>query len=69
VFDLIKGRDIPIPLVDGPSFRILDRGGSLTVPLGHGFSGSTRLQLPGSPNHPDYNVMIKLDVLELLRRH
>jgi hypothetical protein len=67
-FDLIKGRDIPIPLVDGLSFRILDRGGSLTVPLGHGLSGSAGLQFPGAPSHPDYDIMIKLDVLELLRR-
>jgi hypothetical protein len=67
-FDLIKGRDIPIPGVDGLSFQILDRGGSVTVPLGHGFSGSTRLQFPGDASHPDYEVMIKLDVLEFLRR-
>jgi hypothetical protein len=68
-FDLIKGRDIPIPGVDGLSFRILDRGGSVTVPLGvPGLSGSARLQFPGDPSHPDYNVMINLDVLKLLRR-
>ena len=66
-FDLIKDRDIPIPLVDGLSFRILDRGGSVTVPLGHGFSGTTRLQFPGDASHPDYDVRINLDVLELLR--
>jgi hypothetical protein len=67
-FDLIKGRDIPIPGVDGLSFQILDRGGSVTVPLGHGFSGTARLQFPGVPNDPNYGVMINLDVLELLRR-
>jgi hypothetical protein len=67
-FDLIKGRDIPIPLVDGLSFQILDSGGSITVPLGHGLSGSARLQFPGAASHPDYNVMINLDVLEFLRR-
>jgi hypothetical protein len=66
-FDLIKGRDIPIPGADGLSFQILDSGGSITVPLGHGLSGSARLQFPGAPSHPDYNVMINLDVLELLR--
>lgn len=66
-FDFIKGRDIPIPFVDGLSFQILDRGGSVTVPFGHGFSGTTRLQFPGSAEHPDYDVTIKLDVLELLR--
>ncbi|HEY6221839.1 MAG TPA: hypothetical protein VIX13_04820, partial [Candidatus Eisenbacteria bacterium] len=67
-FDLIKGRDIPIPGVDGLSFQILDRGGAVTVPLGvPGLSGSARLQFPGAPSHPDYNVMINLDVLEFLR--
>ena len=67
-FDLIKGRDIPIPGVDGLSFQILDRGGSITAPLGvPGLSGSARLQFPGATSHPDYNVMINLDVLEFLR--
>jgi len=67
-FDLIKGRDIPIPFVDGLSFQILDWGGSITAPLGvPGLSGSARLQFPGAPSHPDYNVMINLNVLELLR--
>ncbi|MCM3874994.1 MAG: hypothetical protein NEA02_01100 [Thermoanaerobaculia bacterium] len=67
-FDLIKGRNIPIPGVDGLSFQILDRGGSITAPLGvPGLSGSARLQFPGAPSHPDYNVMINLDVLEFLR--
>ncbi len=67
-FNLIKGRDIPIPGVDGLSFQILDRGGSVTAPLGvPGLSGTTQLQFPGDVKHPDYNVMIKLDVLELLR--
>lgn len=67
-FDLLKGRDIPIPFVDGLSFQILDRGGSVTAPLGvPGLSGSTRLQFPGSASHPDYNVMINFDVLKFLR--
>lgn len=66
-FDLIKGRDIPIPGVDGLSFQILDQGGSITVPLGHGLSGSARLQFPGAPSDPDYSVMVNLDVRELLR--
>jgi len=67
-FDLIKGRDIPIPGVDGLSFQVLDRGGAVTAPLGvPGLSGTARLQFPGSPSRPDYNVMINLDVLEFLR--
>jgi hypothetical protein len=67
-FDLIKVRNIPVPGVDGLSFQILDRGGAITAPLGvPGLSGSARLQFPGAPSHPDYNVMINLDVLEFLR--
>ena len=67
-FDLIKGRNIPIPGVDGLSFQVLDRGGAVTAPLGvPGLSGTARLQFPGSPSRPDYNVMINLDVLEFLR--
>lgn len=66
-FDFIKGRDIPVPLVDGLSFQILDRGGSLTVPLGiPGLSGTTRLQFPGALSDADYGVMINLDVRKLL---
>jgi hypothetical protein len=68
-FDLIRGRDIPVPGVDGLSFQILDQGGSITAPLGvPGLSGTARLQFPGDPSHPDYGVMIRLDVMELLRR-
>ena len=54
VFDLIKGLDIPVPFVKPLKFRI-------------DLSGSARPQSPGASSHPDYNVMIKLDVLELLR--
>ncbi len=68
-FNFIKGRDIPVPGVDGLSFQILDEGGSITAPLGvPGLSGTARLQFPGDPSHPDYGVMIRLDVMELLRR-
>ena len=68
-FNLIRGRDIPVPGVDGLSFQILDQGGSITAPLGvPGLSGTARLQFPGDPSHPDYGVMIRLDVMELLRR-
>jgi hypothetical protein len=67
-FDLIKGRNIPVPGVDGLSFQILDHGGSVTAPLGiPGLSGTARLQFPGGPRDPDYEAMIKLDLLELLR--
>ena len=67
-FGFIKGRDIPIPGVDGLSFQILDRGGSITAPLGvPGLSGTARLQFPGDPSHPNYNVMINFDLMEFLR--
>jgi hypothetical protein len=67
-FDLIKGREIPIPGVDGLSFQILERGGAITVPLGvPGLSGSTRVQLPEGASHPDYDVMVHLDLMELVR--
>lgn len=67
-FDFIRGRDIPVPGVDGLSFQILDRGGSVTFPLGvPGLSGSTRLQFPSGASRPDYNVRFNLDLLELIR--
>ena len=67
-FDLIKGRDIPIPGVDGLSIKLLERGGGVTAPLGvPGLSGSAQVQVPGGASHPDYNVMINLDVMQLVR--
>lgn len=66
-FDLVKGHDIPIPGVDGLSFQILDRGGSVTAPLGvPGLSGSARLQLP-SAARPDYEITVNFDVMEFIR--
>ena len=66
-FDLIKGRDIPIPGVDGLSFQILDRGGAITAPLGvAGLSGSARMQFP-SGTAPDYEFTINFDVMEFIR--
>ena len=66
-FDLVRGHDIPIPLVDGLSFQILDRGGSITAPLGvPGLSGSARLQLPNAAR-PDYEVTVNFDVMEFIR--
>jgi hypothetical protein len=66
-FNLVKGHDIPIPGVDGLSFQILDRGGSITAPLGvPGLSGSARLQFP-SAARTDYEVTITFDVMEFIR--
>ncbi len=69
-FNLIKGHSIPVPGVDGLSFQILDRGGSVTAPLGvPGLSGGARLQLP-SGAQPDYEVTVTFDVMAFIRsRH
>jgi hypothetical protein len=66
-FGLIKGRDIPVPGVDGLSFRILDNGGGVTTPLGvPGLTGSARLQFPNSAA-PNYEVTINFDVMAFVR--
>lgn len=66
-FGLIKGRDIPVPGVDGLSFQILDRGGSVTAPLVvPGLSASARLQFPNSAA-PSYEATINFDVMEFVR--
>jgi hypothetical protein len=65
-FDLVKGHDIPVPLVDGLSFKLLDRGGGITAPLGvPGLSGSARLQFPAAAR-PDYEVTVTFDVMEFI---
>ncbi|MGD9561812.1 MAG: hypothetical protein AB7F88_06290 [Pyrinomonadaceae bacterium] len=66
-FGLIRDREIPIPGVDGLSFKILDRGGAVRVPLGvPGLSGGARLQFPNS-SAPSYDVNINFDVMEFIR--
>lgn len=66
-FGLIKGRDIPIPGIDGLSFKILDNGTGVTTPLGvPGLSASARLQLPNSAA-PNYEATINFDVMAFLR--
>jgi hypothetical protein len=66
-FGLIKDRDIPIPGVDGLSFRIMDRGAGFTTPLGvPGLSGSARMQFPNSAS-PNYEFNISFDVMEFVR--
>ena len=62
-----KGRDLSVPGVDGLSFKILDRGGAVTAPLGvPGLSGSARLQLPNS-EAPSYAATITFDVMEFIK--
>lgn len=66
-FGLIKGRDIPVPGVDGLSFQILDRGGAVTTPLGiPGLTGNARLQFPNTSS-PNYEVTINFDVMQFVR--
>ncbi|HTK38715.1 MAG TPA: hypothetical protein VL325_09505 [Pyrinomonadaceae bacterium] len=66
-FGLIKGRDIPVPGIDGLSFKILDNGAGVTTPLGiPGLSASARLQLPNSAA-PNYEATINFDIMAFLR--
>lgn len=66
-FGLIKGNDIPVPGVDGLSFRILDYGGGITTPLGvPGLKLGTDMQFPNS-RAVSYKVTVDWDVTEFLR--
>lgn len=66
-FGFIKGRDLSVPGVDGLSFKILDRGGAITAPLGvPGLSGTARFQLPNSAA-PSYEATITFDVMEFIK--
>lgn len=66
-FGLIRDRDIPVPGVDGLSFRILDNGGSVRAPLGiPGLTGGARLQFPNS-SAPSYEVSVNFDVMQFIR--
>ena len=66
-FNLIKGHDIPIPGVDGLSFRLLDNGAGITTPLGiPGLSGSAQLQIPNAGS-ASYSFNVNFDVMEFVR--
>jgi hypothetical protein len=66
-FGFIKGKDIPVPGVDGLSFKILDHGGGITAPLIlPGLSGSGELEFPNSSG-ATYKATITFDVMEFLR--
>lgn len=66
-FGLIRDREIPIPGVDGLSFKILDNGASVRAPLGvPGLTGSARLQFPNSSS-PNYEVSVNFDVMQFIR--
>lgn len=66
-FDLIKGRDIPVPGIDGLSFKLLDRGMGVTTPLGvPGLSASTQFQIP-SAGMPSYEFKVNFDVIAFIK--
>ncbi len=66
-FGLIRDRDIPVPGVDGLSFRILDNGGAVRAPLGvPGLTGGVRLQFPNS-SAPSYEVSVNFDVMQFVQ--
>jgi hypothetical protein len=67
-FDLLKGKDIPVPKVDGLSFKLMDRGAGATVPLGvPGLSASGHYAAPsGKP--VDYGVTVTFDLMQYLKK-
>lgn len=67
-FGLIRDRDIPIPGVDGLSFRVLNNGGSVRAPIPGvpGLTGGVRLQFPNS-SAPSYEVSVNFDVMQFIR--
>jgi hypothetical protein len=66
-FGLIKGKDIPIPGVDGLSFKILDSGGGIKAPLGvPGLTGSAQMQFPHS-GAPNYEFNVSFDVIAFIK--
>ncbi len=67
-FELLVGRDIPVPGVDGLSFKVLDLGGAVTVPTSvPGMSVTVHASAPEG-KRPDCGVMVELDVMKLLQR-
>lgn len=66
-FGFIKGKDIPIPGVDGLSFKILDKGAGFTTPLGvPGLSASGQMQFPHSSS-PNYEFNVSFDVMAFIK--
>lgn len=66
-FDLIKGRDIPVPGIDGLSFKVLDKGLGVTTPLGvPGLSASTQFQVPNTGS-PSYEFKVNFDVMAFIK--
>lgn len=66
-FDFIKGKDIPVPGVEGFSFKILDHGFGATIPLyvpGLKFDGSLQTPPQGQVN---YSTMVTWDIAAFVR--
>jgi hypothetical protein len=66
-FDFIKGKNIPVPGVDGLTFKLLDHGGGVSVPLfvpGLKVEGS--LELPGK-SATTFEATVMWDVAEFVR--
>lgn len=66
VFDAIKGKDIPRPLLPGWSFRVLDRGAGLKAPLGHpAVTGHISVRAPGGP--VNWSATVIVDVAAVVK--
>ena len=66
-FDLIKGKDIPVPGLPGYSFRIMEAGGGVKLPLGNrAVVLDSHLQVPG--NAPvNFGVTVNVDLAALVK--
>ncbi|MFA5121799.1 hypothetical protein [Zavarzinia sp.] len=66
-FGMIKDKDIPVPGVEGLSFKIMERGAGATVPLGvTGLSASGHYNAPAG-KAPDYGASVTFDLAAFLR--
>jgi len=65
-FDAIKGKDIPLPLLPGWSFRVLDNGAGLKAPLGHpAVTGDVSVQAPGGT--VNWSATVNVDVAAVVK--
>ncbi|MBL4928694.1 hypothetical protein [Fuscibacter oryzae] len=66
-FDMIKDKDIPVPLLPGYSFRIMQDGGGVKLPLGNkAVVLDSHLQVPGGAP-VNFGVTINVDLAELVK--
>ncbi len=67
-FNMIKNKDIPIPGVTGLSFKIMDKGAGVTVPLGvPGLSAQGHYNAPDG-KAADYGAVVTFDLVEFLKK-